>query len=226
MKASQIRRGYTAVKRVPLPLAGVGQSLLGGPHPDGAQDAGSTPAPGPVDVGLRPLPPWDEAEIVGRAMAYAKAHGAEDPQEGSELVEFGKSVYRCLLGVVDPDSDPSAPAPFFDEGVEQIEHWTELGKDGVLTLAQMHQEYQDEVTGQIAAWTDEGILGAAKELAGPRGPFVWYSWRPGLQLSFALTTASLLSTLLPSKSSSGSDSEKSTTVSTNPRKPRTKGSRR
>jgi hypothetical protein len=203
-KASQLVRGYLQTKIVPLPLAGVrGQSLLDGPHPDG-EPGGTTP--GPVAVGLKPLPPWDEAEIRARALEYAKSHGIENPAEDGEVVEFGKAIYRCLIGVVDAESDPHSPLPFFDGGIEQIERMTELGRDGVLTLSRMHETYQDEVGGQIEDWGEDGLKAAAEELAGPRGGFFWFALRPGMQLSYALFSARLLLSLLEDKSTSGSGS--------------------
>jgi hypothetical protein len=191
MNASQIRRGYLAIKLVPLPMAK-------------AADGGNGGEPAPeVLVGLRPLRPGDEAEIYGRANAFAKAHGAATVQEADELYEYGKAIWRCLLGVVDADSPRDNPAPFFDGGVEQIKAMTELGKDGILSLAEQHQAYTDEISGLVAELqTKDGYAEATKELAGPNGARFFFSLRPGLRVSWALSTARLLATSLQDKSPS------------------------
>ena len=203
MKASQLARGYLATKTVSLPLAAPAPKNTDGPDPDGAQ------TPAPVAVGLAPLTPGDEALIYERARAYAIAHGLTDPKEGEELYEYGKALHRCLLGVVDPDAPK--PEPFFDGGLSQLEGLTELGKDGVLTLAEMQQTYQDEVTGQLDSFEGDKLEIALGQLAGPHGAPFWFSLRPGLRVSCALTMARLLLASLSGKSSSTSSAEPSGT---------------
>lgn len=199
MKASQLQRGYLAIKTETLPLAGGAPKRTDGPDPDGGRDL-----PAPVAVGLAPLTPGDEATIFERARAYAVAHGLTEPREGDELYEYGKALHRCLLGTVDADSPPGRPEPFFDGGLAQLEGMAELGKDGVLTLAEMQQTYQDEVTGQLDTIEGDKLEETLKELAGPQGAPFWFSLRPGLRVSLALTMARLLHTSLSGKSSSTS----------------------
>jgi hypothetical protein len=148
------------------------------------------------------LTPGDEALIYERARAYAIAHGLADPKEGEELYEYGKALHRCLLGVVDVDA--GKPEPFFDGGLAQLEGLAELGKDGVLTLAEMQQTYQDEVTGQLDSLEGDKLEETLRELAGPHGAPLWFSLRPGLRVSCALTMARLLLASLSGKSSSTS----------------------
>lgn len=188
MRASQLLRGYLQAKRTALPLAGSHRTLpsTDGPDPD-AERGPSRPV---VEVGLLPLGPGDEATIYANARAYAVAHGVSNPGEGEELYEYGKALWRCLLGVIDCDSDAKAPVPFFDGGLEQIEGMRELGKTGVLVLATEHQAYQDEVDGQLRTLTEEGGHAAVtRELAGPHGAPFWFSLGPGLQVTWALITA-------------------------------------
>lgn len=204
MKATQLARGYLAIKTVTLPLAAPAPKRTDGPDPDGGRDL-----PAPVAVGLRPLTPGEEADIFARARAYAIAHGLTDPKEGEELYEYGKALHRCLLGTVDVDSPPGRPEPFFDGGLAQIEGLAELGKDGVLTLAEMQQTYQDEVTGQLDSLDGDKLEATLEELAGPHGAPFWFSLRPGLRVSFALTTARLLLASLRGNSRSTSPAEPS-----------------
>ena len=219
MKASQLARGYLAVKTVPLPLCRPASDTEADDH------AGSAQAGPAVTVGLLPLPPGDEAIIYERAAAYARAHGLDKPAEGDELYEYGKAIHRCLVGVVDATSPPGAPEPFFDGGLEQIEQLVELGKDGVLTLAEMHQAYSDEVSGQVGDLTEEGALERAlEELAGPRGAPFWFSLRPGMRVSLQLTTARLLLGFLRGKSSSGIASASNSTAKRPPAKARPRSS--
>jgi hypothetical protein len=187
MKASQLLRGYLQTKRVALPLAGSHDTIEDGPD-HGAQRG----HPARVEVGLVPLSPGDEATIYERAAAYAAEHGLPSPREGDELYEYGKALHRCLLGVVDPDVTDRRE-PFFDGGLAQLEEMVELGKDGVLTLAEMHQAYSDDISGMVAELsTEEGYARATKELAGPNGASFFLSLRPGLRVSWATITAKLL----------------------------------
>src|SRR5512145_2634901 len=158
MKASQLARGYLATKTVELPLC----------RPTGTDGApGAAPV---VTVGLRPLEPGEEGQVYARALSYARALGVPDAKDGDELVEYGKALHRCLLGAVDADSPRGRPEPFFDGGLEQLERMVEIGKDGVLTLAEMHQAYTDEVAGLTAELANEdgnAFERALEELAGP-----------------------------------------------------------
>lgn len=210
MKASQLARGYLATKTVSLPLAAPAPKSTDGPDPDGAQAV-----PAPVAVGLAPLSPGDEALIYERARAYAIAHGLTDPKEGEELYEYGKALHRCLLGTVDVDSPAGRPEPFFDGGLSQLEGIAELGKDGVLTLAEMQQTYQDEVTGQLDSLEGEKFEATLRELAGPHGAPLWFSLRPGLRVSCALTMARLLLASLSGKSNSTAPAEPSGPATSN-----------
>lgn len=209
MKASSLLRGYLEVKRVTLPLAGVPAnglfaSFAGEHEADLAAWRAAHPEhpepPPSVEVGLRALSPGDEAEVFALAHAYAKSKGVEHPKEGDELYEYGKALHRCLLGVVDVDSDPRHPERFFDGGIEQIEGMHELGADGVLTLAEMHAAYQDEVSGHIKQLeSEDGFRRVVEELAGPHGaPFYW-ALKPGSRVSSTLSMARLLRSLLQRK---------------------------
>ena len=204
-KASQLLRGYLQVRRVNLPLATApNKSLLDGADPGVERDPSG---PVPVEVGLKPLSPGEEADIYAQALAYAGRHGVSKPEDGSEVVEYGKALYRCLLGVVDADSDPHRPEPFFDGGLSQLEGMAEIGKEGVLLLAEMHQIYQDEVSGLVADLDDDGLSAMVEELAGPRGGPLLLRLRPGLRASLTLTMARLLWTFLQARSPSGSASD-------------------
>jgi hypothetical protein len=203
MRASELIKGYLAIERVVLPLAKRADG------DDGGGDANSD-----VTVGLRPLSPGQEADIYAAALAYARAHGLEKPEEGDELYEFGKALNRILIGVVDADAPTER---FFDGGLEQIENMVELGKDGVLTLAEMHQGYQDRINGKTAELlSDDGFAAATKELAGPDGARFFFSRAPGWRLIYTLSSARLLYALATTKSDSSSDSATKPTI--NPKK--------
>lgn len=208
MKASQVLRGYLAQKIVQLPLAGLNQA----DHDSG--QAGDAPAVPPIEVGLLPLSPGQEADICEQARVYAKSRGVDDPKPDEELYEYGKALHRCLIGVVDPESDRDDPDPFFDGGLEQIEHMAELGRDGVLTLSEMHQSFQDDVSGQIKkldAMTDGELDEFLSVAGGPHGNAHFFSLRPGLRVSSWHFMAVLLQAYRQHKSSSGSGAESVTT---------------
>lgn len=200
MKASQVLKGYLQQEIVQLPLAGGHLA----DHESG--QAGEAPAVPPVEVGLLPLTPGQEADIAERARAYAKSRGIEDPKPDDELYEYGKHLHRCLLGVVDPESDPESPEPFFDGGLEQIENMAELGRDGVLTLSEMHEKFQDDVSGQIKkldAMTDGELDEFLAVAGGPHGEAHFFSLRPGLRASSWRFMAVLLRAYRQPKSPSG-----------------------
>jgi hypothetical protein len=203
MKASDVRRGDAQFKRVELELVGDG---------------------GRVEVGLAPLRPGQESEVFARARAYAKKKAAEagnpehEPQEGDEVYEFAKSLFRCLIGVVDADSDPKRPEPFFDGGLQQIEEMGELMADGVLALARRHVAYQDElqkVTHRVGNADTDEFKQLLEEMAGPLALERYFSLRPGIAASFTITTVRLLLTLLQDRFSGGSDAVASSTTATN-----------
>lgn len=214
MKASQVLRGYLAQKIVQLPLAGSNQA----DHDSG--QAGDAPAVPPIEVGLLPLDPGKEAEIFSRARQYAIAKAEiagktnYEPREDDELYEFGKAIWRCLLGVVDAESDPHHPEPFFDGGIKQLEEMVELGSDGILLLSRMHCEYQDELSGltaEIADASSPEFIELVGELAGPLGLVKYFSLRHGIAATCTLTMARLLLVLLPDRSSGGHAAAKSST---------------
>jgi hypothetical protein len=168
-----------------------------------AEHPGRPDPPKPVEVGLLPLEPGANGIIMERAREYARQHGLDDPTEDEELYKYGKAIHRVLLGVVDPDSDPSAPEPFFDGGIDQLLKLRELGQDGIFVLAEMHETFEEEISSRTRTLSEEDYQTALEEVAGPNGLPFWFSLRPDTQWSFAHTTAFLLRAALGRKSSSG-----------------------
>jgi hypothetical protein len=216
MKASELLRGNPQVKRVPLPIAGTIPALrLHGKTPEQKEadlEAWRAEHPGQPDpvpqpeVGLLALEPLQSGVILERAREFAKARGLEDPKPDDELYEYGKAIWTCLLGVVDPDSDPAKPEPFFDKGIEQLLSLRELGVDGIQVLAKEHDAFQMEVSGQLNELTEDEYRVMLEEATGPHGfPFLC-SLRHGALLNFALTTANQLAICLKLKSGGGLDS--------------------
>lgn len=222
MKASELLQGYLRPRRVRLPMAGTIPSQYlpgisaGQKEADleawRAEHPGEPDPPLPPEVGLLPLEPGTRGLVMERGRAYAKEHGLEDPQEGDDLYEYGKAIHTCLLGVVDADSDPRAPEPFFDGGVKQLLGMRELGRDGILVLAEMHEEFTAEVSGQLRKIGEADYERMVEEVAGPNGFPFWCALQPGLRWSFAHTTALQLRASRPLRSGSGTGSEPTTTT--------------
>lgn len=217
MKASDLLRGYLQIRRVRLPLAGALPSqYLPGFTPEQkeadleawrAEHPGQPDPPAPPEVGLLPLEPGDRGIVMERGREYARSHGLDSPSEGDDLYEYGKAIHTCLRGVVDPESDPSSPEPFFDGGIEQLLRLRELGRDGILVLAEMHDAFTSEISGQVHHLTDERYQEVLEEVTGPSGFPFWCSLRPGAQWSFMRTTAFQLRGCLKLRSSGGSSSD-------------------
>lgn len=232
MKAGDLLRGYLQIKRIPLPLAGTTPALrLHGKTPEQkeadlevwrAEHPGQPDPPEQPEVGLLLLEPHQSALVLQRAREFAISRGVEDPQPDDELYEYGKAIWTCLLGVVDPDTadDPSkSPEPFFDGGIDQLLSMRELGVDGIQILAKEHGEFTDEMSGQVRKLTDEEYQRLVKEAAGPDGYPFWSTLRPGVQWDCMRTTASLLHGSLSRSSSGGGDSARTTNSEPEPSSP-------
>lgn len=186
MKASQLLKGKRAVKRIPLPLSR---------DPDAPEQA-------QIIVGLKAFEP---GEHLRQAREYAIARGVKDPKDGDDLYEYGKILYTILLGCVDPDDDNS---PFFDGGLEQLIAFPGFEKDERILLAEMHEQWRQEVCPMVSEFEDGQFEQALELLAGPGGSTFFLSLRPGMRVSLMRTTASLLLSSLRGKSVSGGKPEK------------------
>jgi hypothetical protein len=194
MRASNLLRGSLAIRRVKLPLACA---------PAAPGEAGLEHDSVP-EVGLRALSGHETALVLQRAREFAVSRGVADPKPDDELYEFGKAVHTCLVGVVDPDAPPERAEPFFDGGLQQLLSLPGLGRDEILMLAELQEQWQSEVSPGVKDIAPEAFEQALEQLAGPAGGTFFFSLRPGTRLSFTRTMAGLLLLSLRGRSPSGS----------------------
>lgn len=217
MKASQVLSGKRAVHRVRFPFSCFGASLL----PDAPEFAERKKAereawaaehpgeaePEPVWVGFRLLTGLEAGAILEGAREYAKGRGIEDPKPGNELYELGKAIHTLAVACVDADAPDE---PFFDGGVQQIQASPELGRDGILALAEQHEAYQDACNAELLKLSPEEVWAAVKELAGPNGLPFCERLRPGLRATLLRSMAVLLLDFWTAKFTPGGAAEAST----------------
>lgn len=206
MKASALIKGRRAIKRVKLPLANAGH-LLGSQPPELAaaqQEAGVSTQEAP-DVGIRALTGWEWSDVLTLAGDFATSRGGK-ADDTDELYQLGKMAHALLHGCVDPD-DPQHGA-FFDGGLDQILHSTDLGRDGIAYLYEQIELWQDLTAPQLLKMEATEVEGAIEELAGPEESSLRFftELRPGTRWRFMRSMAFLLQSLLNSRSTSGGGS--------------------
>lgn len=202
MKASNLVRGSLAIRRTKLPLARAPEATTEADH----RDAATMNSSAEPEVGLRALSGLETALVLQRAREFAVARGVPEPKEDDELYQYGKAVWCCLLGCVDPDSNAARPEPFFDGGLDQLLALDGLGRDGILLLAELQEQWQEEVSPSARDLEGKAFEEAVAQLAGPMGGTFFLNLRPGMRLSLARSMAALLLTLLRGRSPSGSSS--------------------
>lgn len=218
-RLADIARGTRAIRRIELPLVNHRCSLL----PDlpelaeqraadraawEAGGGGSDPAT-TVTVGLRVLTGAEAAEVLSRAAAFARSKGVTEPKDGEPLYELGRMVHTILLGVVDADSPPTDVTPFF-ASAEEILTSEHLGRDGIIYLAEQHEQWQEHCSPQMARIAPDEMLGLVVQLAGDRDGDFFVKLRPATRLILSRTLAGLWLSSLTDKSPSGSTSGSAT----------------
>lgn len=192
----QVVQGSRARKRIQLPV--------GSTKADTSAESGWTGAT--VDVDVRVLLPFEEADVLERARAFAKTKGIEAPSESDPLYDFGLHIHRIAIACVDSESPESAPRPFFDGGIDQILKSQELTRDHIAYLYEQSIAWQDDCSPRLLKLSPEQFVDATgKTAGGDMLPFL--QLRPGMQWIFTRTLAGLALSSLPFKSDSSSSSE-------------------
>lgn len=165
-----------------------------------------------------------EATVLKKARDFAKERGVDDPRNGDPLYELGIWVHTIALGVVDPDSPPEAPLPFFDGGPAQIlNERTGLGREWIALLFGAQQGFQDELApppkemGAVEFFTS--VLQIVE--APPRAELPFFRWRRVLQDSFLRMLCGIVVNTPPLKSSPGAASSDGSASSKSSAKPPT-----
>lgn len=168
------------------------------------------PEPTEIRCLVRPLNGTEEAGAMEAAIAFAKSRGADDPQPGDQLYEFGLWVHTVVVGCHD-ESDPAVP--YFDSAEQVLEH---LDRDRIALLFELQQTWQDECSPRLSHLSPEAFKQSILEIAlqGDDAELPFVKWRPVLRESWVRTTARLLASSDALKWPSGSDSEKSSTSGT------------
>lgn len=171
-------------------------------------------APISMPAALKVLSGEEYGEILRLATKYAVDRGAK-PEPGVEIYDFAKAVYTVAIAVVDAESDPANPRPFFghtdspsveERAVDVLSH-PNIGRDTILYLAECQDVWQDECSPQPGGGekTPEEYYAMIAEVARDGGlPFLRLS--AGSRLKFLLFTANLLLSLAGPNTTSGSTS--------------------
>jgi hypothetical protein len=180
VKFSDVVRGTRARKRVSIDIGG-----------------------DPVEIDLRPLNVAEEAGVLERARAFAKASGVDAPREGDPIYDLALATEIIAIGCVDPESSETDPKPFFDVGASQIRASKLLSREHVLYLAELQAIHQEACSPFRRTVPAEDLFERAKKIAdGDPDPFV--ELPPQMRWLFTRGLASLLLTSLLDKSLSGS----------------------
>lgn len=168
-----------------------------------------------VLVGLRVLSGEDYAVILSSASQWTLEHNGKS-EPGNEIYDFAKAVYTIAVAAVDPDSDPSAPRPFFgasenptvEERASDILKSELIGRDTILYLAEHQDVWQNECSPQpgLGTKTPEEWLSMVAGVV-VEGPLAFLRLSAASRLNFLLATANLLLSLPALKSTSGSTAE-------------------
>lgn len=219
-KFSQIVKGTRARRRVLLPL-GDAPAMVPALTSDGASVVEVSPDAVPVD--LRPLTSGEQAEVLSRAAADAKARGVTDPRDGNPIYDLAEMEHTLALACLDPDSPADAPRPFFDGGVEQIRSSPDLGRDRIAFLFAHFQQFQDECSPSLRKVDPAQMVASLDILGGDDDRMAqdfFGSMGLGLRWIYMRTLARLYRTSptpsLPSTSASASSGASATSQASKP----------
>lgn len=157
----------------------------------------------PEKIGLRLLSAIELADVVSKARKFAESRGSKDPRPGDELYDMGRMCSTLALAVVDSDSQQDDPRPFFPGGDAQVLEF--LDEDVVSYIyAIWEQHCESQSPRQLRVDGAEFLDGLSVMLGEDEGKAaVFFSrWRPGMQLQFVRTLASLWRSSLPTSSDS------------------------
>lgn len=162
----------------------------------------------PEKIGLRLLSAIELADVVSKARKFAESRGSKDPRPGDELYDMGRMCSTLALAAIDSDSPPDKPRPFFPGGDAQVLEF--LDEDVVSYIyAIWEQHCEAQSPRQLRIDGAEFLEGLSVMLGEDEGKAaVFFSrWRPGTQLRFTRTLASLWQSSLSTNSDSTTPSE-------------------
>ncbi|HEY1956694.1 MAG TPA: hypothetical protein VGH28_13835 [Polyangiaceae bacterium] len=158
-----------------------------------------------ITIRFRCLTPVEAQGVYGAARAEAKGLGVEAPEFGEPIYDCAIAKHTIAVALVDPDSKPGEPLPFFDGGIRQVEQSKLLTTDVIAYLFELWQAYSESVSIQKDD-LNETTFGRILEEAsvGNLRPFL--RRRRGSQLNFTRSLAARHVSLLRSNwpSTSGS----------------------
>lgn len=195
MKFRDIALGNRATKTIPLPLV---------------RDPGAEATAAPM-VALRVLNGEEHAEVLEKALQFAKSGGSESPEAGDPLYQFGIQVHTVLVACVDPDApNPESPDARFFSSVDEIMSSPLIGKDVISYLYELQQAWQEHCSPRVNELTQAEYYNQVAELAKSTDPLGFVALPLGTRWSLARTMAEQLLILLTAKSSSSETSSSGT----------------
>jgi hypothetical protein len=189
---SQLAKGRRARKTVTFPLLAA------------AVAEGTEPRELAVDVIV--LSGLEDADVMGKARAFAKERGVDDPKDGNPIYDLALWAFTLAIACVDPESPETDPRPFFDGGAEQILASNLLGRDTIAYLYEHQQQWQDEVSPRARTVGPEELLAHVLAVASAEDPTPFFRLAPALRWTLHRSMAALLVTLQMPRSPSGSAS--------------------
>jgi hypothetical protein len=163
-----------------------------------------------MDAALSIIADW--GEVVEAATKYTIEHGCK-AEPGHEMYDYQKAVYTVAVAVVDAESDPANPRPFFgtsenpslEERAIDVRTNTMIGRDTVLYLAECQDVWQNECSPQpgLGEMTPEQYYKTIGEIAA-EGPLAFLKLSAGSRLKLLLFTANLLLSLAGPNTTYGS----------------------
>lgn len=207
MKLKDVAKGSWAIRPVTLRLVNTSQAAQPGAAPSGESVE--------VTLGVRLLTGEETAQVYQKAQSDAAKHGVTTWIDEHPLCRLMQAARTLELACVDIDSDPKAPARFF-ESAEEVLTSPNVGTDNIAYLFERWQDFVDDCSIESKTMTaDEVVATILAEAERPENaPSPLVRMRPGLRASFLRTTAVLFSSLATSKSPSGSPSDTGTGSST------------
>lgn len=146
---------------------------------------------GPTDeLHVRALRDDEYADVLERALAFAREKGLEEPEDGDPIYERGKMVHTLAIACLDKDSPDSKPETYFDTW-KQV-HTSEIMTPEVVGYLYFQQQMvQEEASPLIKGLSPEEFLAAVLKTA--QGDISFFvNSRPGVLWTFTRTLASQL----------------------------------
>lgn len=199
LKAANVAKGARAIKRVKLPLVNSPGPLLPD-QPELAEQRArdGVPERSEIDVGVRAMRPSEFEQVIVGALEYAKARGVtEEPL--SPIYSLGYRYTLLAITLVDPDSDPKDPEPFFGKrgdvasAIEAMRSSDHLTDDSLMFLAEHQDAWQQQVSPTANRLAPAQLWVLMKEVAASTDASPFLQLRVGMQWQFVQFLVSQLS---------------------------------